>query len=188
MSRLVLALLALGVATGDSVSHARATPLTWSLEGVQFSDGGTATGSFAFDADTATYGAIDVTTTTGTDFAGASYTALAPGLTNVSSAEGLFLTTGTRADLTGTPLFGLLLVGPMTDQGVAVPLAGDAAEYTCTDATCRSVNLLRMVVAGEVTSSSAGQPPSQVVPEPSSIAMLSAILFGLGLVRRQRHG
>ena len=41
-----------------------------------FDDGGTASGSFVYDAVTNTYSAINVTTTTGATLAGATYTSL----------------------------------------------------------------------------------------------------------------
>jgi hypothetical protein len=41
-----------------SATQADAVPLTWNLSGVTFLDGGTATGSFTFDADAATAGVL----------------------------------------------------------------------------------------------------------------------------------
>lgn len=45
---------------------AQATPLTWTLSGVTFDDGATATGSFVFDADTRVYTGWSITTSAST--------------------------------------------------------------------------------------------------------------------------
>jgi hypothetical protein len=45
----ILGLLAVGLIWGPLV--AQGAPVTWQLENVHFNDGGTATGSFVFDAD-----------------------------------------------------------------------------------------------------------------------------------------
>ena len=55
---------------------ASATPLTWTLTGVTFVDGSTASGTFTFDADTNTYSSIDVMTTGGTAYPAETYTFL----------------------------------------------------------------------------------------------------------------
>ena len=44
---------------------AHATPVVWYLSGVTFIDGGAASGSFTYDADTNTYSAISISTTAG---------------------------------------------------------------------------------------------------------------------------
>jgi len=44
---------------------AHAVPLTWTLNDAVFSDGGTATGSFVWDADTETFGAYEFTVSGG---------------------------------------------------------------------------------------------------------------------------
>src|SRR5258708_19781801 len=62
-------LLGLGVCS----VFASAAPVVWTLSGVTFSDGGTASGSFIFDADTNTYSSINVTTTPGSVRSGATY-------------------------------------------------------------------------------------------------------------------
>ena len=41
---------------------ANGVPLIWYLSGVEFTDGGTASGSFTYDADSNTYSNINITT------------------------------------------------------------------------------------------------------------------------------
>jgi hypothetical protein len=50
-----------------------AIPLTWTLLGVTFYDGGTAHGSFVYDADLDSYSSFNITTTAGSAFGGATY-------------------------------------------------------------------------------------------------------------------
>ena len=63
----VLATLAFCLACGS----AYAIPVTWQLQGVVFTDGGTATGSFVFAADANVYSDISITTTAGMSLPGA---------------------------------------------------------------------------------------------------------------------
>jgi hypothetical protein len=44
---------------------ASAVPIQWTLDGVTFIDGGTASGSFVFDADLSIYSSINTSTTAG---------------------------------------------------------------------------------------------------------------------------
>ncbi len=52
-------------------STAVAAPVKWTLVDVTFSDGGTASGSFMYDADTNVFSAVDITTISGTLVTGA---------------------------------------------------------------------------------------------------------------------
>src|SRR5262245_37663950 len=47
------------------VANANAVPLTWTLNNATFTDGGMATGSYMFDADTAAFSNISITTSGG---------------------------------------------------------------------------------------------------------------------------
>ncbi len=52
---------------------AHADPIVWTLEDVTFDDGGTAIGSFKYDAGANLYSDVAITTTLGTSFVGAGY-------------------------------------------------------------------------------------------------------------------
>src|SRR5262245_18040723 len=54
-----------------------ATPMLFTLTGVTFNDGATATGSFAFNPTTGNFGAFHITTTTSLSNTGSTYSSLA---------------------------------------------------------------------------------------------------------------
>src|SRR5258708_17612531 len=99
-------LLGLGVCS----VFASAAPVVWTLSGVTFSDGGTASGSFIFDADTNTYSSINVTTTTGSVRTGASYS-----VQNGGGASSLGMVTLVSANLAGTPALALSFSASLTN-------------------------------------------------------------------------
>jgi hypothetical protein len=164
------------------LASANADPIIWSLTDVSFGDGGTASGSFVFDATSASFGAIDITTTPGTEFGGAAYTTFAFG-------NPLFLTsvTGSFPTLTGTPFLSLNFTSPLTDAGGIIPLGigsfgSISVEGTCLVADCGSGSVARFVTSGEVSA----------VPGPIAGAGLPGlILAGVGLLgwwrRRQKN-
>ena len=182
---------------------ASAGELLWTLNGVTFDDGGTATGSFVFDADAGVpcstaaspcgmFSSINITTTTGSSRTGATYLFFCGvgGVTNCDglspdSSEILFLSSN-AADQTGVPGFALYFTavsGPpmgLTDAGgtidVSNSIAGAGFEADCSDATCSAgVPPIRATVAGTVSATA--------TPEPSSALLLAAALTGLNLVR-----
>jgi hypothetical protein len=67
MKRVVLILLVFGVGL------AQAEPVTWYLVDANFAGGGSASGSFDYDADTNVYSSVAVTSTSGNTFVGAEY-------------------------------------------------------------------------------------------------------------------
>ena len=67
MKRVLLMLLVFGAAV------AKADPVTWYLVDANFSGGGSASGSFDYDADTNVYSNVAVTTSGGNTFDGAEY-------------------------------------------------------------------------------------------------------------------
>jgi hypothetical protein len=138
----------------------QASPIVWSLSGVTFSDGGTATGSFTFDADTSTYSAIDIQTAGGS-IPGTLYLDTDTSL----SALGAFIFIGfpVASPVIGTQELLLQFTSALTDAGGADSLSV-GGEGPCADAACDGFTDLRGVTSGSVTTT----------PEPSS--------FGLGLL------
>jgi PEP-CTERM motif len=152
-------------------SIALADGITWDLSGVTFDDGGTASGSFVYDALTNTYSAIDITTSPSPTlpFAGATYTGLSPVFG--PSSTGMLL--GTSGNLTNTALLYLLFGADLTDSGGTVPLltgVDGGAEGTCNNTDCSDSTALRSMTAGEVIGTVA-------TPEPSALSLL-----GIGLI------
>ena len=160
---------------------ASASPVLWTLAGVTFADGGTASGSFIYDADLNAYSAVNVTTTAGSVIlTGATLQYVAPGLAPTS---GEVLTAASNAgDLTGTRAFALFFSSALTDAGGTVFL--DGQEASCGDATCSFPSPpSRLVNAGSVTGTAA-----YPVPALSPWAMLATalLLVAAGLVALRR--
>jgi hypothetical protein len=157
-------------------SVASADGITWTLSGVTFDDGGTATGSFVFDATTATVISAAIVTAGGTH-PGNTYTGMNMGSTDISDplAEIVFLPDPSLADLTGTPALDLVFFSDLTNSGGTFALVGNSlggGEVNCGDAKCTFADTaIRLIAAGEVVS------PVVTTPEPSTF-----LLVGMGLV------
>ena len=147
---------------------ASAVPITWSLQGVRFSDGGAASGSFVYDATVNLYSSINIVTTTGSVRTGAIYLFVNPNAF-ISTAINLAAVTKNSGDLTGTPWFDSLFLAPLTNAGgtVGIDTMHGGGEASCAPPNCiGTTEPNRSFAAGAVTSA----------PEPSTI-----LLFALGL-------
>ena len=131
-----------------TLASASASPTLWTLQGVTFNDGGTASGTFLYDAGLNAYSVINVTTTMGTALGGATYTFVSTGFAPFSG--GVLLATSNNANLTGTPAFALLFNAALTANGGTVAVSG--LEAPCADAGCTTPgSSTRFVSGGSVT-------------------------------------
>lgn len=158
---------------------ATAVPVTWTLVGVTFEDGGTAVGSYVFNADTAGFSDISIVTSPNPTLGlGATYGVA----TGVGTA--LFFDTVESFPLTGTDRLLFDLVSPMTNAGgtIAINLASQTpdAEGTCTNADCSFIDPFRLIVSGSITT------VVTPVPEPSALVLFAAALAGLVLSLRRK--
>lgn len=151
-------------------SIASADGITWTLSDVTFDDGGIASGSFVYDAVTNTYSSIDITTTSGSAFAGTTYNALG-GLFG-STSTGMLL--GASGDLTNTDVLLMLFGTALTDSGGTVVLV-DLREGTCDNTDCSLSTLDRSLTGGELVGTVA-------TPEPSTLSFLTLALVTLMVV------
>jgi hypothetical protein len=196
--QMLLVICALSVA-------AFATPIQWNVN-VTFNDGGTATGTFVFDADAGTacsttsspcglYSNVAIITTTGSSLPGTTYNTVCgvggdTSCTGVppDSTEALFLTSG-AADQTGAQAIALFFLASglfppngLSDAGgsfdVSGTTAGIAQESFCNNAACADPSGAdRIGTAGTVST-----------PEPSTVLLLIAPLALLGLARFSKRG
>jgi hypothetical protein len=167
---------------------ASAGPITWNLVGVTFVDGGTATGSFVFDADTGTYSSIDIVTTAGFGYPAETFTTVctSPCKGETAGADDMLLLTSiTSADFTGMPGLAIFtpLRDPLSDAGGVIELTGGTAyEALCANSTCEGpTGVARHVESGELDGVEIS-----AVPEPSTAILFcsAALLLGLGRFRR----
>jgi hypothetical protein len=159
-----------------------ASPVVWTVHAT-FDDGGTASGSFVFDASLGVFTFVDITTTTGSVRTGAHYTRA--NLVAASSTFVLELTSAT-GDLTGTPSFAGQLVSPMTNAGGSInfSLSGFHQEESCANAGCTGgAPPRRFMLNGSVTAA-----PAPTPAPPTLILMLSGLAFAAAFAARKRIG
>ena len=137
---------------------AQAIPVTWVLSGITFADGGTASGTFVYDADANVFSAINIVTTPNPPL-GATY-GVATGLGNM-----LFFDTIEGLPAAGNDRLLFDLLSPLTNAGGAITINFASTlpdvEGTCTTNTCDSLFPFRLITAGGVMGSVNG------VPEPA---------------------
>ena len=164
---------------------ASADGVTWTMSGLTFTDGSTATGSFVFDAATNTVSAIHVVTSAGTLFTGETYTALDPGF-GPFAFDMAFVTTPSLGDYTGMTVLELeFFTGLDENTFLSLKNAGgvvvaDLNELVCANAVCSTVNAdLRGTVQG-------GTVVGVVTPKTATLLLLG---FGvLGFIAAAKRG
>ena len=161
---------ALGVILLFVLGSAQATPVVWTLDNIVFDDGGTATGSFIFDADIWEWSDINITTTAGTAYAGDTYASLNSDYPFNSPNDMLFVN-----DLVDPHTFVLRLQDVMTNSGGTI-LLSQSLEAQCSDSDCAGGPVLRSFVSGSVTA----------VPVPAAVWLFGSALAGLGWFRRRQ--
>ena len=171
MKKLIALMLLLGWGS------AWAIPVTWTPEGVVFEDGGTASGSFVFDADTSTYSDTDIVTTAGSMLSGETYSS--DGNTFTFPVAVAFVSDG------GSPFTDLVLVfngpgglfgpNPLTNLGGYVTLdilnGGEKGAPQIGEP-------FRPFVSGSVF--------GVAVPIPAAVWLFGSALAGLGWIRRRK--
>lgn len=166
LSKLALGMLLLGGAV-----VAQATPITYYLKGVTFSDGTGATGSFVFDADTKKSSGFSITTTPGL-LTGFAWTNLVSGL---YYGGGAGPNNFTLITFDGRRVFNFSFIDALTNAG-GTDLLNTASTYEC-----YNCSPFRRVNAGSVTSVVAA------VPEPGTLALLLPVLAGVAWTARRRR-
>jgi hypothetical protein len=165
-------------------SQANAIPVSWELQNWLFNDGGSASGSFVFDADANAFSAISITTTAGSLQPGASYgvpNPFSPG----GGSFGLGLIEAVVPDLTGAPNLYAELLQDLTNSGgvIAVNLNGFSLESTCGLPNCSLIAVggaERRFLSGSVASVSP-------VPVPAAVWLFGTALIGLvGFGKRKK--
>jgi len=142
--------------------------------------GGTATGSFKYDFATNTFSSIDIVTTAGSGFAGATYTGLlSGGVIFGSSSTGLLLG-APGPDLTGPVLmlifdFDLVNSGGTVTDTLTTGATSGGGEGTCDSADCTSSTQDRFITGGAATSTVG----VVTTPEPSALSLLGVALAAL---------
>ena len=119
----------------------QAVPVLWTLSDVTFDDGGTASGSFVFDADTVAFSAINVVTTDGAVLLGTTYGFAHPGFPDDPNR---FVVADTLPLAVGIHAMALALASPMTNAGGVIPItAGPSGPPFGIEGLCADRRMLR---------------------------------------------
>ena len=153
-----------------SATTANATPITWTLQNVVFNDGGVATGTFTYDADTDTLTNVSITTTAGSIRGGDTY-----GVGTNNEHDTLFDAINTFPVQVGvTPRLIFSLASPMTNAGGTIAIGNPfRLEFTCGNSNCQVITQGRSMVSGSINA-----------PEPTAMLLFGTAAAGL-LARRR---
>ena len=166
-NRITACLLVVFLSIGIS-SQVQAVPVTWTLNGVTFDDGQTATGYFNYDATTNVFDNYLISVTAGSGFPNFSYVDANSFVGNHSAGLVDFV----RDDLVS--YIRLSFLSSLTNAGGTVGIATGNSSWECSNC-----GTLRFIVAGSVTTTP--------VPEPGTVTLLSLGLLGLGMAARRRR-
>ena len=187
-----IAALVLALTILASLSFARssnAVPLRFTLTGLTFNDGATASGFFILNPSTMTFGAFDITTTTSGSNTGSTYSSMAgTGTFYLSSPDAFifdnfgiddhYLSLAYSGHITGPGMYALT---PGTPNGPGSFL--DSGEYVNADFS--SINY-RLVTTGflTVTALSVPETGGTLLSLSIGVAVLGLVQFGL---KRKEH-
>lgn len=171
MKTKILGALALaGLMLTAGALPAQAIPITWNLDGVSFSDGATATGSFTIDTAAHTWSSLSVSTTSGilsaftydASNSGVYFNGFGPNAFSIIPGNGQRYLTFSFLD-------------PLPVNG------GTALINTAASWECNNCGTFRLVTHGSITSAAATN-----VPEPGTLALMAPALGLIGFLTRRR--
>lgn len=155
---------------------ANASPVVWTLQNATFAGGGSASGSFTYDATTNQFSSINISTT-----ATGAYTAQV--FTFGNCCDNILLDTfaSNAADQTGVHYLQIQFVNPLTNAGGTDPFfSGNDYEGVCANATCSTFSSVVSFSSGSVTGSATTTP----TPEPASFSLIPIGLLAIAAWRR----
>jgi hypothetical protein len=150
---------------------ANAAPVTWTVDSLLFSDGGSAYGSFTYDENTNLYSDIDITTLESDGRGSANYQQLVEAS---GSGDNFLNVVGPGAG--GLRGLGLFFGSSLTNTGGTVAIDAGSEDF-CDDNSCWPPDqTIRAVVSGSVSA----------VPIPAAAWLFGSALAGLGWLRRKQ--
>ncbi|WP_438865009.1 PEP-CTERM sorting domain-containing protein [Neptunicella sp.] len=164
-----------------------ATPIIWYLQEANFNSGGSASGSFMYDADLNLYSNINLITTPDAIREGNTFNFV--NTTSPGDATTLISLTGDA--ITGSIELALGFAAPLTNAGGTIDIApyptGFTVEGICNN-DCSGINApFRFLNSGFVSTTLFDNTDANVVPEPSAVTLFGIGCIVIALYRRRKH-